>query len=323
LIKSLFAEIYIFTDMFKNQVSSIRYQVSCFMLLVTCYLPPTTCNAQTKLQFVKRVHTFKHPEGVCIINTDKIFISDIGKSFKTTDRDSDGVVYQCPLNNINAKNKFNKTFKLNAPKGMAFNGSKLFIADIDRIVVADIETGTKTDEIIFADTTVSLNDVFLLDDNTLLVSVINKHELYAITLSSKDIINLSNSSTEGANGLCKYEKKIYVCGFSSKEKGKGSIYEYDLETNKTAAVIKELGHLDGIKPFSNKLLVSDWGADYNHGKIWEIDIATKKARVICEDEDLKSPSGFDLLDDTILIPCLDSGSILVYKLLTEEVTKKQ
>ena len=70
-------------------------------------------------------------------------------------------------------------------------------------------------------------------------------------------------------------------------------------------------------------MVSDWGADYNHGKIWEIDIATKKARVICEDEDLKSPSGFDLLDDTILIPCLDSGSILVYKLLTEEVTKKQ
>jgi hypothetical protein len=191
---------------------------------------------------------------------------------------------------------------------------KLFIADVDRIVVADIETGAKTDVIAFADTSVSLNDIFLLDDNTLLVSVINKHELYAINLNSKDIINLSSSNTEGANGLCKYEKKVYICGFSSKEKGKGSIYEYDIETNKITTVIKELGHLDGVKLFNKKLLVSDWGADYNHGKIWEIDIATKKARVVCEDEDLKSPSGFDLLDDTILIPCLDSGTILVYKI---------
>lgn len=296
-----------------------------FRYIYLFILPVFLC-AQTKFQFVKRIHSFKHPEGVCIINTDKIFISDIGKSFKTTERDSDGVIYQCPVSSINAKNKFNKSFKLNAPKGMAFNGSKLFIADIDRIVIADIETGTKTDEIVFADTTVSLNDVFLLDDNTLLVSVINKHELYAITLNSKDIINLSNSSTEGANGLCKYEKKIYICGFSSKEKGKGNIYEYNLETNKITTIIKELGHLDGIKLFNDKLLVSDWGADYNHGKIWEIDIKAKKARVICEDEDLKSPSGFDLLDETLLIPCLDSGSILVYKLITSEnksVTKKK
>jgi hypothetical protein len=290
-----------------------------FRYILLFILPVLTC-AQTKLQFVKRVHAFKHPECVCIINADKIFVSDIGKSFKTTERDSDGVVYQCAVNNINAKTKFNKSFKLNAPKGMALVGTKLFIADIDRIVIADMQTGAKTDDIIFADTTVSLNDVFLLDENTLLVSVINKHELYAINLQSKDIINLSSSSTEGANGLCKFEKKVYICGFSSKEKGKGSIYEYDIETNKIKTVINDLGHLDGVKLYDKKLLISDWGADYNHGKIWEIDITTKKARVVCEDEDLKSPSGFDLLDDIILIPCLDSGTILVYKLVTPETT---
>ncbi len=292
---------------------------------ILLFILPVFVSAQTKLQFVKRVHSFKHPESVCIINADKIFIADIGKTFRTTDRDSDGVVFQCPINNINAKNKFNKTFKLNAPKGMMSANHKLFITDIDRIVIADMETGAKTDEIAFADTTVSLNDVFLLDDNTLLVTVINKHELYAINLNSKDIINLSNSATEGANGLCRYEKKIYVCGFSSKEKGKGSIYEYDIETNKIIPVIKDLGHLDGVKLFNKKLLVSDWGADYNHGKIWEIDIVTKKARIICEDEDLKSPSGFDLTDDMLLIPCLDSGTILVYKIITPETatTNKQ
>ncbi|HEX7413470.1 MAG TPA: hypothetical protein VF411_05440 [Bacteroidia bacterium] len=288
-----------------------------FKYLLLLSFPFMVC-AQTKLQFVKRISSFKHPESVCIINADKILIADIGKSFKTTARDSDGVVYQCSINNINAKNKFNKTFKLNAPKGMAFSGSKLFIADIDRIVLADMETGIKIDEIVFADTTVSLNDVFLLDDNTLLVTVINKHELYAITLNSKEIINLSNSPIEGANGLCKYEKNMYVCGFSSKEKGKGNLYEYDLETNKITPIIKDLGHLDGIKLYNKSLLVSDWGADYNHGKIWEIDITTKKARLAYENEELKSPSGFDVLDDMLLVPCLDSGTILVYKLTQDK-----
>ena len=69
-----------------------------------------------------------------------------------------------------------------------------------------------------------------------------------------------------------------------------------------------------MKMYNKKLLVSDWGADYNHGKIWEIDLVNKKERLLFEDEMLKSPSGFDLLGDTLVLPCLDSGDVLVYKL---------
>ncbi|MEO8761857.1 MAG: hypothetical protein ABI388_10355 [Bacteroidia bacterium] len=270
--------------------------------------------AQTRFELVKKVSCFKHPENVCIISSAKILIADIGKTLKSSEMDSDGVIYQCTIDNINAKNKLNKTFKLNAPKGMTLSGNILFIADINRIVVVNIETGLKIDEIVFADTTVSLNDVFLLDDNTLLASVTNQHELYAITIASKEIINLSNNSVYGANGLCKDENKVYICGFSSKENGKGSIYEYDLEHNKTNLIIKDVGHLDGIKLYNKKLLVSDWGADYNHGKIWEVDIKTKQAIIVLEDELLQSPSGFDLLGDTLILPCLDDGDVLVYKL---------
>ena len=275
---------------------------------------PIVIGAQTKFELIKKISSFKHPESVCIVNLDKVFIADIGRSLKTTETDSDGVIYQCAIDNINAKNKFNKFFKLNAPKGMTVKGNTLFIADVDRIVIVNIETGNKTDDITFTDKTVCLNDIFLLDDNTLLATVTNQHELYAITIDSKEIINLSNNSLEGANGLCRNQNKIYVCGFSSKEKRKGSIYEYDIESNKTSQIIKDLGHLDGIKLFNEKLLVSDWGADYNHGKIWEIDLKTKQAHVDFEDKILKSPSGFDILGDILVMPCLDSGDILVYKL---------
>lgn len=284
-----------------------------FKYLLLLFFPFLIC-AQTKFEFVSRSKAFKHPENVCIVNADKILIADIGKTFKSTERDSDGVIYQCALNNINTKNKLNKTFKLNAPKGMTIKGNILYITDVDRIVMINIETGIKIDEIAFADTTVSLNDIFVIDDNTLLVTVTNKHELYAVTISSKEIINLSNNSVEGANGLCRNNQKVYVCGFSSKDKKKGSVYEYDLETNKVSILIKELGHLDGMKLHNNKLLVSDWGADYNHGKIWEINLETKKPVIILEDEMLKSPSGFDVYENILIIPCLDSGDVLVFKL---------
>jgi hypothetical protein len=299
LIKNFYAKNSIFTHM-------IRYTFIILFPLFGC--------SQTKFELIKKTSSFKHPESVCIVNSDKILIADIGKSLKSTEVDSDGVIYQCSISSINSKNKLNKNFKLNAPKGMAINNKTLFIADLDRIVLVNIETGIKTDEIAFADKTVYLNDVFLLDENTLLATVTNQHELYAITIDSKEIINLSNNSLEGANGLCRNKNKIYVCGFSSKEKRKGSIYEYDIESNKTTQLIKEIGHLDGMKLYHEKLLVSDWGADYNHGKIWEIDLTTNQARIIFEDAGLKNPSGFDILGDTLIMPCLDSGDILVYKL---------
>src|ERR1700757_1772254 len=97
----------------------------CILLLL---LPVFVC-AQTKFELIKKISSFKHPENVCIVNANKILIADIGKTLKSTDRDSDGVIYQCAINSINTKNKLNKTFKLNAPKGMMINGSTLFIAD--------------------------------------------------------------------------------------------------------------------------------------------------------------------------------------------------
>ena len=271
--------------------------------------------AQTKLELLKRTATFKHPESICMLTENTFLVSDIGKTLYSTKRDSDGVIYVCDIHAINTKNRLNKTSKLNAPKGMAIKGNTVYVADVDRVVLFNLENGSKTDEIDFGDSTLSLNDVFFLDEHTLLVSVINKHKLFALNISSKEILNLLDKDVEGANGLCKNETKMYVCGFSSKEKNKGSVYEYDLISNTMCVFQKDLGHLDGIRLYGNKLIVSDWGGDYNHGKLWEISLTSREAKVLYENPILKSPSGFDLKGNTLIVPCLDSGEILVYKLI--------
>ena len=102
-------------------------------------------------------------------------------------------------------------------------------------------------------------------------------------------------------------------GFADKKLGKGSLYEYDLESNKISTILPALGHLDGLKMYKDKLIVSDWGGDYNHGKIWEVDLEKKTSTILTDNKDLKSPSDFDIYENQILIPCIDTGEIMVFK----------
>ncbi|HXB41089.1 MAG TPA: hypothetical protein VNZ49_11145 [Bacteroidia bacterium] len=274
---------------------------------------PVFLSAQTKFTFVKKEGGFKHPESVCIIDSETVFVADIGKEMRPSELDSDGVLYKCPLKHLSDKKKFNKNFKLNAPKGITNDKTSLYITDIDRIVIVDIATGEKTDEIVFTDKTVFLNDVAMLEENTLLVTATNQHDMYAVIIKSKEIFNLSKKSMEGANGICVADGKVYVCGFSNKQNKKGHLYAYDLETNAVTVIVDQIGHLDGLKMHNGKLIVSDWGGDFNHGKIWEVDIANKSASVISDNPDLKSPSDFDIYNNLLLVPCIDEGEILIFK----------
>ena len=68
-----------------------------FLLIL---LFPFSVMAQTKFEFVKKEGGFKHPECVCVVSEDAIFIADIGKEMKPLEADSDGVLYKCSLKNI-------------------------------------------------------------------------------------------------------------------------------------------------------------------------------------------------------------------------------
>ncbi len=274
---------------------------------------PFIALSQPKFEFVKKEGGFKHPECVCVVNEEAVYIADIGKEMKPSEADSDGVLYKCSLKNFSEKKKVNKTFKLNAPKGICADKNYLYITDIDRIVMVSIATGEKYDEIPFAGKGVFLNDITMLEENTLLVTETNHHEMYAVIINSKEIFNLSNKDVEGANGIYLATGKVYVCGFADAKQGKGSIYEYNLETNKISVVFDHLGHLDGLKMYKDKLIVSDWGGDYNHGKIWEVDPDTKIQTLLTDNKELKSPSDFDIFENTLMVPCIDSGEILFFK----------
>jgi hypothetical protein len=58
---------------------------------------------------------------------------------------------------------------LSAPKGMAISGNRLFVADLNKVVVIDIKNG-KIEKTIAIDSAMGLNDVTVSDNGIIYVS---------------------------------------------------------------------------------------------------------------------------------------------------------
>lgn len=138
-----------------------------------------------------------------------------------------------PLNNegkgyisvINRKNGKEKTLikangSLNGPKGMATYGNHLLVADVNKVMVFDLDKPSKTPHTInFPSEDAFVNDIVVLEDRAL-VSVTNTGNIYAI-----DLKNINNSSFDkvqpqlitnlpGANGLALNGDNIYAASYN-------------------------------------------------------------------------------------------------------------
>lgn len=96
---------------------------------------------------------------------------------------------------------------LNAPKGMTVAGQTLFIADIDRIVVYNIESQTVT-KIYQPEGAEFLNDVASDADNNVYVSDTKAGCVFKISQQGELQKLFADSLCAGANGICRADAKI-------------------------------------------------------------------------------------------------------------------
>src|SRR5205085_1318269 len=156
--------------------------------------------------------------------------------------------------------KFQKTV-LNGPKGLAVIGNTVYVADIDRIVGFNINSGDQEFELLIPEASF-LNDLCSAGNNRLVVSESRNNKVYLINTSSKSYSFIG--SIVGANGVT-YDAsthQIFACGMGSQSAGPGKLYVKDLNSKDT--VFTELpgsptGVFDGLE-FVDKdhLIVSDW-----------------------------------------------------------------
>jgi len=223
----------------------------------------------------------------------KIYISNIG-NLPPNKKDGDGYISLLNLKGKVLNSKFIKS--LNAPKGIAFCDGKLFVSDIDRVIVADPETGKVIKEIPIKGAKF-LNDVACYKGKVF-VSDTTTNSIYQIDADNySQKLFIENPLLEGPNGIdFTKDGKMLVVSW-----GGGKLLEVDGGIKVLASGFE---NLDGIVVLpSGKVLFSDFSA----GKIYSY----FKGKVKLVAKGFTSPADIGY--------CKETGELLVPEFLMNDV----
>ncbi len=147
---------------------------------------------------------------------------------------------------------------LNAPKGMGIKDGKLYVTDIDRVAIIDIE---KAQILKFIDVEGAkfLNDIAIDDQGNVYISDSQNNLVYM--LSNDSIVGIWAEGLKGANGLYIKNNKLLV-GCSDR------LAAVDLKTKEITTLAEvDTRMIDGLKPAANGYITSDW-----YGKVYFLDV---------------------------------------------------
>lgn len=239
----------------------------------------------------------KTPESVLFdAKSNQIYVSNING--KPLDKDGNGFISVLSPDGKVIKSEW--VTGLNAPKGQAVYNGKLYVSDIDELVVisiadAQIVKRHKVENAKF------LNDVTASDDGIIFVTDMNDNKIYALT-DDKLSLWLEDKLIEKPNGLWAEKGKLYI--------GTGQILEADIPTKKISILVENCGGIDGLEKLKDgNFIYSNW-----QGRIFIT--KGKESILLLDTVDKQNSADIDFIPEKnlILVPTFFSNSIDAYKL---------
>lgn len=190
---------------------------------------------------------------------------------------------------------------LNAPKGMGLYNNKLYAADIDRVVVIDINKGVIVQ-------TIPVNGAQGLND----ITIDKKGIVYVSDSKTKKVHRIENGDAtvwienlQGPNGLLSYKDELYVLD-------NGGLYK--MQKDKSLIKISDgmEGGTDGVENVTGKdFIVSCWA-----GSIWYVKADGSKEHLLdTRDQKINSADiGYDAKNRMVYVPTFWKNSIAAYQL---------
>jgi hypothetical protein len=193
---------------------------------------------------------------------------------------------------------------LNAPKGMGLYKGKLYVADLNNIVVIDTKKGV-IEKTIPVEGSEGLNDVSVGNDGVVWVSDSKNKKIYKVE-NGKSSLFLEN--LKGPNGVLMRGKDFYILDAGG---------AYKVNSDKTLTMISDgmEGGTDGIENVSgNDFLVSCW-----QGAIWYVHADGTKELLLDTKAEKKNTAdiGFDPKTKTVYVPTFWKNSVVAYKVSEE------
>lgn len=268
----------------------------------------------------KTVYGFHHIESV-VSDGKFLYVADIGVTLSPKDKDGDGKIIKLDKDG----NKLNPSFvreSLNAPKGLAIDGNVLFATDIDKLFAFDLATGDKLYEINFSsENTTFLNDIVVLDKNTLYVSATDKSKLYKVNLTDKTFNEvIVEKEVPGINGLYvdKEASRLYVNGFGTNGNANGIVGYINLKDNKFTQITPIEGLYDGIYVYEGMLYFTNWMAFEKKGIIASMSLIDNKVAVVKIPELISGPADFIVFKNKFVVPGMIDGTLHFITIPTKE-----
>lgn len=233
-----------------------KKSIQLFMLL-TLAVSVQAASVEQKWQLAG----FQNPESVIYDDVrDVLYVSNVNGD--ATDKDGNGTISTVSLDGklLNAA----WVSGLDAPKGLAISGGKLYIADIDTLVEINIETANVTNRYVVADAKF-LNDVAADDKGNIYVSdmVMNRiHRLQGVQFE----IWVEGEELENPNGLHFAEDDIMLGSWGKMTDGfatetPGHLKRISLKDRHISSVGDgtPVGNLDGVEGTEDTgFFVTDW-----------------------------------------------------------------
>lgn len=191
---------------------------------------------------------------------------------------------------------------LNDPKGMAAKYGKLFVADINELVVIDIATVSILNRFPIAEAKF-LNDVTVTKKGIVFVSDTRDKRIYIYQNDSFKSW-LHSDSLENVNGLWAEDGKLYA--------GNESIWEIDIASKKMIELLTGTGGVDGLeKTGEDSFIFSNWG-----GRIF-VAKDTVITKILDTTEEKINSADIDFVPETntVLVPTFFGDNVVAYKLI--------
>jgi hypothetical protein len=215
-------------------------------ILVLVWIFAASANCQRLTEEWRTDKVFKSPESVLYdARSNEIFVSSINGN--SGDRDGNGFISK--LNADGSVKKLNWISGLNAPKGMAILKNKLYVADIDTIVVINIKK-SKIEKKYNVSGAVFLNDVAAASNGDLFISDSRNNKIYRLK-NGKVTAWIDDYNFDRVNGLFVEMDTLFT--------GSTMIHKINTKTRQITVVQDGCGGIDGLeKDLRGNFIYSNW-----------------------------------------------------------------
>jgi sugar lactone lactonase YvrE len=262
----------------------------------------STVNAQPALEKLWLTEGLSVPESVLVYRNGRsnfLFVSQIDGDPSAMDGKG-GIAKMTMGGSID---DLNWVTGLNAPKGMAVYEGKLYVADINQLVIIDIKTAEVEKKIVIPGAQF-LNDVAIDSKGAVYISDTKTNKVHRY---EKDVLDDYVVKAESANGLKVIGPNLVV--------GAGThLYLIDKNKNRLQIAAGFAQPIDGIETIGKgDFLVSCWqGLIYYVHLDGKLDLLLDSQKEGINTADI----GFDSVTQTLYVPNFAKNSVTAYKVTT-------